>query len=125
MASQLAEALVADEDDAPSEQSAARGPAIRSHVGNAAVEGDSYAWHVDMDPACLFFDAPWAERHGCYVNRELGKPWLVSMLLYPDEAWDEAWGAETLFADDGDDGESIKNVVATRVLPARLVLMDQ
>lgn len=134
-------------------------------VGNAAVAGDQYSWHVDADPATLpdsrcayltfccatvcvgvpacFFPSTgtgpfsrvhvctwhqwlwksqvnmvlifrpavlrdmglvtvcyrWTEAFGDYVNGEPGRPLLVSLLLYLDDAWPRDWAAETLFLD--------------------------
>jgi hypothetical protein len=134
-------------------------------VGNAAVAGDQYTWHVDADPATLpdsrcayltlycatlcvglpayLFSSTgtgplsgmhfcswhhwlrksqvnmvhifkpavlkdlglvtvcnrWTEAFGDYVNGEPGRPLLVSLLLYLDEAWPRDWAADTLFLD--------------------------
>ena len=67
-------------------------------VGNAAVHGDSYTWHVDADPAA-FPDSIWTAQYGAYCNREPGKPLFVSLLLYLNDAWAREWDAETLFLD--------------------------
>ncbi len=47
-------------------------------VGNAAVYGDCYTWHVDADPAA-FPPSPWVDAFGYYCNGEPGK--LLAMLL--------------------------------------------
>ena len=59
-------------------------------VANAAVESDSFAWHVDADPGCT---------EGGYVNRERGRALLVTALLYLNSSWTADMDAETLFAD--------------------------
>lgn len=41
-------------------------------VGNAAVYGDCYTWHVDADPAA-FPPSPWVEAFGSYCNGEPGR----------------------------------------------------
>ena len=38
-------------------------------VGNAAVHGDDFAWHVDADPTQVPDDCPWAQAFGQYANR--------------------------------------------------------
>lgn len=40
-------------------------------VGNAAVYGDGYTWHVDADPAA-FPPSPWVKAFGSYCNGEPG-----------------------------------------------------
>lgn len=40
-------------------------------VGNAAVYGDCYTWHVDADPAA-FPPSPWVDAYGSYCNGEPG-----------------------------------------------------
>ena len=40
-------------------------------VGNAAVYGDCYTWHVDADPAA-FPPSPWLDAFGSYCNGEPG-----------------------------------------------------
>ena len=37
-------------------------------VANAAVDGDTFHWHVDADPS-EFVDSPWTQEHGRYFNR--------------------------------------------------------
>ncbi|BDA51114.1 hypothetical protein COCOBI_17-3340 [Coccomyxa sp. Obi] len=88
-------------------------------VGNAPVAGDTYTWHVDADPSTLP-DSRWTELFGDYVNGEPGRPLLVSLLLYLDDAWPRDWAAETLFLDSQTD-------VGLVVRPKRYraVLMDQ
>lgn len=41
-------------------------------VGNAAVYGDCYTWHVDADPAA-FPPSPWVHTFGTYCNGEPGE----------------------------------------------------
>ena len=41
-------------------------------VGNAAVYGDDYSWHVDADPSA-FPPSPWTDAFGHYCNGEPGK----------------------------------------------------
>eukprot|EP01024_Parvocaulis_polyphysoides_P031055 TRINITY_DN28152_c0_g1_i1.p1 TRINITY_DN28152_c0_g1~~TRINITY_DN28152_c0_g1_i1.p1 ORF type:complete len:365 (-),score=38.05 TRINITY_DN28152_c0_g1_i1:10-954(-) len=88
-------------------------------VGNAAVQGDEYNWHIDADPS-NFSDCPWVQQYGRYSNREAGKPIFVSMLLYLNETWDRSWDAETLFLDTSTD-----TGVFVRPKGGRIVLMDQ
>lgn len=83
-------------------------------VVNAAVAGDSFAWHVDADPSAI------PPPHGGYVNREPGRPLYVSALLYLDAAWPEENDAETLFLD-----PPTGTGVFVRPKCGRLVLMDQ
>ena len=96
-----------------------------SFVANAAVQGDCFQWHVDADPQDLPSQssaetARWRARHGRYTNGTLGKPLFVSLIVYPDEAWHQAWDAETLFLDPGT-GAGL--IVQPR--PGRVVLMHQ
>eukprot|EP00803_Ostreobium_quekettii_P005945 evm.model.scf_1775.4 EVM.evm.TU.scf_1775.4 scf_1775:24224-27288(+) len=88
-------------------------------VGNAAVYGDCYQWHVDADPS-TFPPSPWVDRHGRYFNGEPGKPLLVSLLLYLNPQWPLHWDAETLFLD-----SPTTTGVFVRPKPCRAVLMDQ
>ena len=45
-------------------------------VGNAAVYGDCYTWHVDADPSA-FPASPWVDTFGYYCNGDPGKhKWL-------------------------------------------------
>ncbi len=83
-------------------------------VANAAVHGDSFAWHVDADPSAL------PPPLGGYVNRERGKPLFVSAILYIDEAWPENNDAETLFLD-----PPTGCGLFVRPKQGRVVLMDQ
>ena len=41
-------------------------------VGNAAVYGDCYTWHIDADPAA-FPPSPWVDAFGYYCNGEPGE----------------------------------------------------
>jgi hypothetical protein len=77
-------------------------------VANAAVHGDCFSWHVDAE-------APAGE----YVNRERGKPLLVSALLYLDADWPDDLDAETLFLDPPSGCG-----IFVRPKRGRLVLMD-
>lgn len=88
-------------------------------VGNAAVYGDCYTWHVDADPSA-FPASPWVDTFGHYCNGDPGRPLLVSLLLYLDDRWPRQWDAETLFLDDDTD---IGIVVRPKCY--RAVLMDQ
>lgn len=46
-------------------------------VGNAAVYGDCYTWHVDADPSA-FPASPWVDTFGHYCNGDPGKHhWLL------------------------------------------------
>lgn len=88
-------------------------------LANAAVEGDTFRYHVDADPTS-FPSGPWTEAYGDYFNGEPGRPLLISLLLYLDDQWDRDWAADTLFLDgDSDTG------VFVRPRPGRAVLMDQ
>ena len=80
----------------PAEQEAA--VFCAQFVGNAAVAGDQYSYHVDADPADLP-PSPWVHAFGAYCNGEPGRPLLVSLLLYLCDAWPRDWAAETLFLD--------------------------
>lgn len=72
-------------------------------VGNAAVHGDEYSWHVDADPSAFADASPWVSQFGTYCNGEPGKPLLVSLLLYLNDTWPRDWDAETLFLDGDSD----------------------
>lgn len=97
------------------------GSSICSAVGNAAVYGDMFHWHLDMDPSQLDPSAPWVERFGSYVNRERGRPLFVSAMVYLNPGpWPAAFDAETLFLDPG-----TGTGVFVRPQPGRVVLMDQ
>ena len=54
------------------------GAEVAPLVANAAVSGDCFGWHRDAQPAELAPQAPWAERHGLYFNREDGASRLLS-----------------------------------------------
>merc|ERR1712031_124350 len=60
-------------------------------VGNAPVHGDEYQWHIDADPK-------WMPELS-YVNREPGKPYFVTLLIYINDGWPPHWDGETLFLD--------------------------
>ena len=45
-------------------------------VGNAAVYGDDYSWHVDADPSA-FPPSPWTVAFGHYCNGEPGKTYAT------------------------------------------------
>lgn len=50
-------------------------------VGNAAVYGDCYTWHVDADPSA-FPASPWVDTFGYYCNGDTGKhDWLLCWCL--------------------------------------------
>lgn len=89
-------------------------------VANAAQAGDSFAWHVDADPTSFPADSPWAAAYGDYFNGEPGRPLLVSLLVYLNDAWQADWGGETLFLD-GASGVGL--AVCPR--PGRAVLFHQ
>ena len=46
-------------------------PGCAPLVANAAVYGDAFQWHIDMDPA-LAPPSPWTAAHGTYPNRGAG-----------------------------------------------------
>ena len=97
------------------------GSSICSAIGNAAVYGDMFNWHIDMDPSQLDPSAPWVERFGSYVNRERGRPLFVSAMVYLNPGpWPAAFDAETLFLDPG-----TGTGVFVRPQPGRVVIMDQ
>ena len=50
-------------------------------VANAAVYGDAFQWHIDMDPA-LAPPSPWTALHGTHPNRgrELLSPPLCTRI---------------------------------------------
>ena len=106
--------------DAMEPSGVVQGAAVAPLVGNAAVHGDAFGWHRDAQPAELPGEAPWAERHGLYYNRQAGKPLLVSLIIYLNESWPEPWDAETLFLD-----PATGTGVFVRPQPGRAVLMDQ
>ncbi|GAB4818432.1 hypothetical protein N2152v2_005478 [Parachlorella kessleri] len=89
-------------------------------VANAAVAGDSFAWHVDADPTSFPSPSPWVDAYGDYFNGEPGKPLLASLMLYLNPEWRREWGAETLFLDAATDSGVF---VAPR--PRRAVLFHQ
>lgn len=97
------------------------GSSICSAIGNAAVYGDMFNWHIDMDPSQLDPSAPWVERFGRYVNRERGRPLFVTAMVYLNPGpWPAAFDAETLFLDPG-----TGTGVFVRPQPGRVVIMDQ
>ena len=49
-------------------------------VGNAAVYGDCYSWHVDADPAA-FPASPWVDTFGYYCNGDPGRPLQIAFQL--------------------------------------------
>jgi len=55
-----------------------------------------------------------------YTNREAGKPLFVSVLMYLDGTWPDAFHAETLILD-----EAAQVGLAVRPKGGRLLLMDQ
>ena len=78
------------------------GSRITTAVGNAAVYGDDFKWHIDMDPCALSPSSPFAERYGLYVNRSAGRPLFVSALVYLNgPGWTPDMNAETLVLDPG------------------------
>jgi len=95
---------------------------IATVVGNAAVNTDSFKWHLDMDPQSLHPTAPFAERFGSYVNRSVARPFFVSALVYLNgpEPWTPEKDAETLVLDPG-----TGTGVFIRPAPGRVLLMDQ
>ena len=94
---------------------------IKTAVGNAAVNGEDFSWHLDMDPSSVDPTSPWAERFGLYVNRERNKPLFVSALVYLNpNVWPASYDAETMFLDPG-----TGTGVFVRPQPGRVVLMDQ
>jgi hypothetical protein len=88
------------------------GVGARPHVVNAAVRGGDYQWHLGADPRAL-------DGFG-YPNREPGKPYFVTMLLYVNGGWPRGWDAETFFLDTKSDSG-----VFVRPAQFRTVLVDQ
>lgn len=99
--------------------SAAESVDCSAFLANAAVEGDTFRFHVDADPTS-FPPSQWTHVFGDYFNGEPGKPLLVSMILYLNDEWDRDWAADTLFLDSETD-----TGVMVRPKPGRVVLMDQ
>lgn len=115
-------------------------------VGNAAVHGDLYQWHVDADPMNIPEDSAWVQQFGLYANRvrsssvlawlkhegmslwrmaglsvqEPGKPRLISMLVYLNSQWALGDDGETLLLD-----APSETAVAVRPKPGRVLLLDQ
>jgi hypothetical protein len=50
-------------------------------VGNAAVYGDCYTWHIDADPAA-FPSSPWVDAFGHYCNGEPGMSALICSFIH-------------------------------------------
>ena len=112
-------------DGIPGAMSAARDGGesrVAVAVANAAVHGDDFKWHLDMDPADLDPTSPFAERYGVYVNRARARPLFVSALVYLNgpAPWTPDLDAETLFLDPG-----TATGVFVRPAPGRVLLMDQ
>ena len=108
-----------NDDDDDGEEGNSR---IATVVGNAAVSGDQFQWHLDMDPGSLDASAPFTERFGRYVNRSFGRPLFVSALVYLNgpALWTPDMNAETLVLDPG-----TGTGVFIRPGPGRVLLMDQ
>ncbi|KAK9804412.1 hypothetical protein WJX72_011538 [[Myrmecia] bisecta] len=108
-----------DEDEGDVVTSGTPNVDCNQFVGNAAIYGDCFQWHIDADPSA-FPPSPWVDTFGDYCNGEPGKPLFVSLMVYLDEAWPRDWDAETLFLDSAND-------VGVIVRPKRFraVLMDQ
>lgn len=87
-------------------------------VGNAAVPGDSYRWHVDADPAAL--DPAATGGLGGHVNGSARRPLFVSLLVYLNAEWRACWDGETLFRD-----PETSAGVLVQPLPGRAILMVQ
>lgn len=91
-----------------------------STLVNAAVEGDTFVYHVDADPTSFQSESAWTKEYGDYFNGEPGKPLLVSLIIYLNDEWSKNDAADTLFLDtDTDTG------VFIRPKPGRAVLMHQ
>ena len=90
------------------------GHTCERYVANAAVAGDTFAWHLDADPSAM------PPPFGGYVNRERGKPLYVSAVLYLDADWPDDFGAESLFLD-----PPTACGIFVRPKAGRVVLMDQ
>ena len=62
----------ASDSNQPDETSTAPSVDCNQFVGNAAVYGDAYSWHVDADPAD-FPPSPWTAAFGNYCNGQPGE----------------------------------------------------
>lgn len=93
---------------------------LHPFVVNAAMAGDSYAWHVDADPTSFDRSSAWCRAFGDYVNGEPGLPLLASLVLYPNPRWEPGWGGDTHLLDAD---AACGALVAPR--PGRALLMDQ
>lgn len=91
-----------------------------STLVNAAVEGDTFMYHVDADPTSFQSESVWTQEYGDYYNGEPGKPLLVSLIIYLNDDWKVNDAADTLVLDtDTDTGLLI------RPKAGRVVLMHQ
>ena len=94
------------------------GEEIPPVTGNAPTSNDKpYAWHIDGDPLTTP-PGPFSDCYGRYGNRSGEGPRFVSVLVYLNEEWDEAWEGRTEFLDR--DGEVYK----TKVTPGGVILLD-
>lgn len=91
-----------------------------SMLVNAAVEGDTYIYHVDADPSSFPEGSSWTQEYGNYFNGEPGKPLFVSLVMYLNDEWKMNDAADTLVLDTGTD-----TGVFIRPKPGRVVLMHQ
>ena len=98
---------------------AALGDEVPPIIANAPMRGDTFEYHIDGDPY-LFPPSPWRDFFGAYLNREPGKPRLVSALVYLNPTWQANWGAPTKFLD-----PPTNDTLEVMPRPGRLVLLDQ
>ena len=73
-ASDTSEAVTDQDADHHDSTVSSTGAAVdcNQFVGNAAVYGDCYTWHIDADPAA-FPPSPWVDAFGYYCNGEPGE----------------------------------------------------
>lgn len=101
-------------------QSNSQGGNCASTLVNAAVEGDTFVYHVDADPTSFQSESAWTQEYGDYFNGEPGKPLFVSLIMYLNDDWKLNDAAETLILDTATD-----TGVYIRPKPGRVVLMHQ
>ena len=88
-------------------------------LANAPVHGDAFSWHTDADPSSTPASTPWAAAYGRYVNGDVGRPRLVTLVVHLCSVWGADWQGETLFRDAA---VGVGAIVAPA--PGRVVLFD-
>ena len=81
------------------QESNGQGGNCASTLVNAAVQGDEFVYHVDADPASFPSGSSWTQEYGEYFNGQLGKPLLVSLIIYLNDEWKMNDAADTLILD--------------------------